>query len=141
MADFSTISAALSSIKTASEIVKIIRESNVSIAKAEMKLKLADLMEALADTRINLSTIQEQVREKDEKIGQLEKALKLKGDIIRENEVYYMVDENGQPSGDPLCSNCIEVNFQYVHLVQNIRPRNQSKCPNCNTMYNFKASK
>ena len=52
MADLATIGAALSSLKTATEIVKFIRESDVNLEKAELKLKLADLLGSLADTKM-----------------------------------------------------------------------------------------
>lgn len=141
MSDIASISSALSSIKTASEIVKMIRESDVSLEKAEMKLKLADLMGSLADTKINLSAIQDELRERDKRISELEEALELKGKIIRHNEVYYFENDQGQPSGDPLCPNCFEANSKFIHLVQNTAPRNISKCPNCNNMYIYKAGK
>jgi|TARA_R100000005_G_C4963989_1_gene179560 hypothetical protein len=141
MADFVSISSALTSIKTASDIVKMIRESDASLEKAEMKLQLAELMESLADTKMNLSTIQDELKGRDERIAELEVALELKGEIVRDNEVYYMTNDEGEPTGDPLCPNCIEVNSKYVHLVQNVRPRNQSRCPNCESMYNYKVPK
>jgi len=59
MPDLVTIGAALSSLKTASEIVKFLRESDLSFERAELKLKLADLMNTLADARIDLIEVQE----------------------------------------------------------------------------------
>lgn len=141
MPDIPSISAALSSIKTASQIVKMIRESDYSLEKAEAKLQIAELMDSLADTKINLSAIQDKVNEKDARIVELEKALEFKGKTIRENEVYYMIDVEGQPTGDPFCPNCIEVESKYVHLIQNVRPTNQSICPKCETIFKYKASK
>jgi hypothetical protein len=140
MADISSISAALSSVKTAIDIVKIIRESEASFEKAEMKLQLAELMNSLAETKMNLSEIQDTVKDKEERIAELENALEMKGKIVREDEVYFMCNDEGQPIGDPLCPYCIEVNSKFVHLVQNTRPTNLSRCPNCNNIFKYKAS-
>ena len=46
MPDISAITAVLGSLKTATEIAKFIRESDVSIERAELKLKVADLIGA-----------------------------------------------------------------------------------------------
>ena len=53
MPDIATIAAALNSLKTATDIVKFIRESDLSIERAELKLKLADLVGALAEAKLN----------------------------------------------------------------------------------------
>ena len=53
----SAITATLTSLKTATDIAKLIRESDVSLEKAELKLKLAQLTDGLADARIQLSDI------------------------------------------------------------------------------------
>ena len=54
MPDFSAIGAVLGSLKTATEIAKFIRESDFSIERAEMKMKVADLIGALADVKLGL---------------------------------------------------------------------------------------
>ncbi len=71
MPDLDTFSAALSSLKTATEIAKFIKESGVTLDKAEVKLKLAELTGALADTEIELSEIQGLLIEKDKIIREL----------------------------------------------------------------------
>ena len=44
MPDMASVSVVLSSIKTATDIVKFLRETDVSLEKAETKLKLAELV-------------------------------------------------------------------------------------------------
>ena len=53
--DMTAITAVLGSIKTATEIAKYIKDSNVSFEKAETKLRLAELIGALADAKLKSS--------------------------------------------------------------------------------------
>lgn len=64
MADIATISAIFSSVKTATEIAKLIKDSNTSLEEAEIKLKMAELISALADIKIELSEVQLTQRKK-----------------------------------------------------------------------------
>lgn len=135
MADISTITAFLGSIKTATDIAKAIREAGVSLEKAEAKLKMADLMESLAEARIQAAEIQEVIQEKDKRIAELAKAFELKSKLIRYGDAYYDVDQSGNPIGDPYCSNCWEVNHKTVHVNYDVLGRNRL-CPACKTSYN-----
>ena len=47
------ISSVLSSIKAATDIAKLVRESGLTLEKAEVKLKLAELVEKLADAKLD----------------------------------------------------------------------------------------
>lgn len=62
MPDLATIGAALSSLKTATDIVKFLRSSDLSLERAE--LKLADLLSSLADAKIELIEGQDTLAEK-----------------------------------------------------------------------------
>jgi len=55
MADMTAILQVLSSIKTATDIVKLFRETNISWEKTETKLKLAEPVEGLNDARTTLT--------------------------------------------------------------------------------------
>src|SRR5690349_6965957 len=101
MADLATIGAALSSLKTATEIVRFIRESDVSLEKAELKLKLADLLSSLADAKMELTEVQDALVEKDKKIAELEDAFQSKDKFVRQYDAYYIAGENGEPQGVP----------------------------------------
>ncbi len=58
MTDFTAIASILGSVKTATEIAKLLKNTDLSFEQAEMKLKLADIISALADARIEISEIQ-----------------------------------------------------------------------------------
>jgi len=99
MPDLATISAALSSLKTATDIAKFLRQSDLSLEKAELKLKFADLVSALADAKMELAEVQETLHEKDQRISELEQSFQLNATLVRHYDAYYAADANGTPSG------------------------------------------
>ena len=70
--DIAAIGSLLSSLKTATDIAKFIRESDFSIEKAETKMKLAELISSLADAKIEAAEVQQSILERDEIIRTLE---------------------------------------------------------------------
>ncbi len=55
--DIAAIGSLLSSLKTATDIAKFIKDSDVSLEKAETKLKLAELVSALAGGCVKTSSV------------------------------------------------------------------------------------
>ncbi len=141
MPDLATISAALGSLKTATEIVKFLRESDLSIEKAELKLKLADLLGALADIKIELVEVQDTVIEKDKIIKSLEQAFEIKDDLVRNNDAYYKVSKSGEPVGPPYCSYCWENSHIQRQLVLDNKNRRTRLCTSCNNKYDGLATR
>ncbi len=133
MPDIMTITAFISSIKNATDIAKAIREAGLSLEKAETKLKMAELIAALADAKIQAAEIQELIQEKDRKIAELGKAFELTAKLARSGDAYYETDENGNPIGDPYCSYCWERNHITVHLHTHLM--DGKVCPNCKNHY------
>lgn len=111
MEPVTTISAIFSSIKTATDIAKLIKDSNTSLEEAEIKLKMAELIGTLADIKIELSEVQVSQREKEEKILELEKLLSKKEKVTFKKDMYWM-------EGDeiPFCKVCFEKDSKYHHL-------------------------
>jgi hypothetical protein len=99
MPDLSSVPALLISIKNASDIVKALRNVNVSLEDAEHKLQLANLIESLAEAKMRAAEIQDVIREKDEEIKRLNDALALKSTIIKHGDAYYEMDDDGKPKG------------------------------------------
>jgi hypothetical protein len=135
MADLATISAALSSLKTATEIVKLIRESDLTLERAELKLKLADLLSSLADAKIELIQVQDALLEKDKRIVELEDAFQNKDKFVRQYDAYYNVDENGKPTGVSYCLRCWETNFKKRQLVHSFKDYSIRVCTSCGHQY------
>ena len=135
MPDLTTIGAALSSLKTATDIVKFLRESDLSFERAELKLKLADLLSSLADAKIELAEVQETLLEKDKKIAELEDAFHKKDSLVRRYDAYYTADESGNPIGVPYCLRCWENDHKQRQLVRSPKEHRIQMCTACGHQY------
>lgn len=102
--DIASISQALSSLKAASDIVSIIRSSNTSLDKAEINFRLAELTSALAEAKMSIAHVQQQLLDKDTEISELQQQLKLKGQMVWEDPAYYLVE--GDARDGPFCQPC-----------------------------------
>lgn len=105
------IATVLTSIKTAAEIAKLIKDSGVSLEKSETKLKLADLLSALADAKTEIAGVQQILIEKDATIRTLTEQLNQKISM-RFKKPFYYADEDPVP----FCPTCWEVHKRQTHL-------------------------
>ena len=112
--DFAAIGSLLGSLKTATDIAKFIRESDFSFEKAETKLKLAELVSALADAKLGAAEIQQEIIERNEEIRQLKTTAKLQAEIIWRQPCYYLVDREGKE--EPFCQNCYDSERKLARL-------------------------
>ena len=133
MPDLTSISAALTSIKSATEIAKMLKNADTSLEKAEMKLQIAELMEALAESKINISEVQQLIIEKDEKIKELEESLELKENIIFE-EPFYFLEKEGNKEG-PFCQKCLDGDDNLVRLLEINDYGGTHYCKVCESFY------
>lgn len=136
MPDLATIGAALSSLKTATDIVKFLRGSDLSLERAELNLKLADLLGSLAEAKIELVEVQETLIEKDNTIAELEEAFQNKDSLIRRYDAYYAADGNGKPIGVPYCLRCWEQEHKKRQLVNESTTDRIRVCTGCGHQYN-----
>jgi hypothetical protein len=114
MPDLETFSTALSSLKTATDIVKLIKDSDIFLDKTEIKLKLADLTSALAETKIQLADIKELLIEKDKKIRELEERITIVGNVVYEDRYYWKIVDD-QKDG-PFCQRCFDADSKLIRL-------------------------
>ena len=112
MPDLASFSAILSSVKTATDLAKIIKSSDISLADAETKLKVAELISALADVKLELADVQESLRAKDLEIHSLKKQLTDKATLKYDGQLYWAEDDNV-----PFCPVCKEKDEKYHHLT------------------------
>jgi len=112
MPDIATIGALISSVKSATDIAKFIKDSDLSLTTAESKLKAAELISALADVKFELADVQDLLRERDERILTLEKELAIKLDLTFDGKYYWA-------EGDkvPFCAVCRERDNKNHHLT------------------------
>jgi hypothetical protein len=104
--DLAAIGGLLANLKTATEIAKFFRESDVSVEKAETKLKLAELISALADAKIEAAEVQQAILDRDEQIRDLKAAAKLRSDLVWRQPCYFLTNAEGHE--EAYCQNCYD---------------------------------
>ncbi len=117
MPDLAVVAAILSSIKSAMDIAKGLKDADLSLEKAELKLKLADLVSALADAKIQMASVQDALSDRDHQIRELENALKVRGDLKWEEPYYWLLD--GQAKEGPFCQQCYDKDRKLIRLQGN----------------------
>jgi hypothetical protein len=105
----------LTQTKAAVEAANFIKNGFDTLDKAEQKIKLADLLGALADIKTETAEIKSLIIEKDEKIQLLEKQLKLKNDLIYEPP-YYFIDNKDKGKDGPFCQKCWDADEKLIRL-------------------------
>lgn len=135
--DLTSITTVLGSIKTATEIAKLIKDSDLTLEKAETKLKLAELISALADAKIEVTDIQHILIEKDQQIRVLEDKLSIKQKLKWIEPNYWVVD--GEQKDGPYCQHCYDKNKELIRLQGNGEGYWECKaCKNSYTDSNYK---
>ena len=112
--DLAGISALLGSIKTATEIAKFIKASDLTIEKAETKLKFAELISALADVKLEAAEIQQTLAERDERIRELERKAKVAATLVWREPCYWLPNAEGHD--EPFCQHCYDSSAKLVRL-------------------------
>ncbi|MBF4355309.1 hypothetical protein EAY36_29230, partial [Vibrio anguillarum] len=94
--DISSITTALAGLKSATEIATWIKNSGSTLEDAETKLKLAELINALADTKVEVANFKELLLEKDEIIRGLQQEKSKQASVVWEEPFYFIVEEDNQ---------------------------------------------
>ena len=133
MLDLATVGTALGSIKTATDIVRLIKDSGASLEQAEIKLQLAELLLALADAKVDVATIKLDLIEKDDYINSLEQKIKSQGNTVGFLGARYFVNESGEPTGSPYCPACWAQSKDLMPLLACSINDTTKKCSKCLT--------
>ena len=129
--DIGAISAILGSIKTATDLAKLISDRGVSLEKAEVKLKMAELISALADAKMDVATVQQALLDKDGELARLKEQLAIREKLQWEHP-YYWVIEAGKKEG-PYCQQCYDNDHKLIRL--NGDGRGFWECKTCKNTY------
>lgn len=132
MPDILAINATITAIKHSIDIAKAIKDADSTLEKAELKLKIAELIESLADAKISATEFQDVIQEKDSRIAELEDLLKFKDKLVRKDGMWFKADENGEPIDEPFCSNCWDSERKAIHLNNR---RDFFECPWCKNKF------
>jgi hypothetical protein len=112
--DISSITTLLGSVKTAAEIAKLIKDSGSTLEQAEVKLKLADLISTLADVKLEVAGVQQQLLEREARIRDLENELKTHISLTWEEPCYWQESADGQRI--PYCQPCYDADRRLSRL-------------------------
>ncbi|GAC28591.1 hypothetical protein [Brumicola pallidula] len=131
MVDIAILGSALGSIKTATDIAKLIKNSGTSLEKAEVKLQIAELISSLADIKMELADVQTILIEKDQIITELRNQLNTK-DSVFWSKPYYFVGQDEDKDG-PFCQQCYDQEQKLIRLQGG--GTNSWNCLSCKCSY------
>ncbi len=125
----------LSSINAATDIAKLITNSSHVLEKAELNLKLAEIITNLADAKIEMTNTKELLSEKDLEIK------KLKEQAQKVHELKFVAPVYKNDNGEDFCTRCFDVDSKAVRL-QRVSPSEPEflKCLECKISYETEAS-
>jgi 2C-methyl-D-erythritol 2,4-cyclodiphosphate synthase len=106
MVDMASVSAAITSLKVATDIAKFFKDTDVSFEKAETKLKLAELISALADAKMQFAEIRQVLIDKDAELRAVKGQLDVKEKLKWESPYYWIID--GDNKDGPYCQCCYD---------------------------------
>jgi hypothetical protein len=149
--DTASVTAAITSARFIKDFLEVVigyKIENESNAKINEALKQAgavyDTLYTLREELFRLQTenqeLQQKLRtqefEKNQRIEELEEALRSKDSLIKVDDAYYVAGPGGHPSGEPYCMHCWEVTHKKYHLKYTRLIRIEKNiCPNCDCKY------
>jgi hypothetical protein len=134
MPDLGSVVQGLAALKQASEIVKALADTNALYEKAELKLKIAELTEAVMTARVALLEAQTEIQSLKDQIGRLTTAAQ--ATVVKRDNVYFL-RENDQEVG-PFCPRCFEADKRRMPLTPftpAFRTFGKYNCPQCKSTY------
>lgn len=139
MPDFAAVTAVLSSLKHATDVAKLIKDSGATLAAAEQKLKLAELIEALADAKLGMADLKGEIETRDSEIRALKSALSVKPTLSHREPFYFK-----EGDATPFCPRCWEVDSKAIHVApeewDGKRGFYVRRCPECDASYKTRES-
>ena len=137
------ITTALATLKTGYEIKKLAGNLDSEVQQSELRVEIRKLQESLIDVQDVLLNAKseilgnrELIQEKDKRIRELEDLLKFSDKLVRKDGMWFKSDENGEPIGEPYCSNCWDVEKKAIYLIpKEDGLKTKLMCPLCKNLY------
>jgi hypothetical protein len=132
------IAGALATLTAAIGLAKELRDIDHQFDKAELRLKIVEMTDALATAKAALVEAEGVIRDKDEEVSRLRSELALKAtQLVDRGQFRFFADEAGNPKGRPICPKC-EKRGDYLEVVQD-RTKGAGRityyCPGCKANY------
>jgi hypothetical protein len=99
------------------KLTKELRDIDRQIDKAELKLRLIDLVDRLLEAKEALQDAKEDRRALLDKISELEHTLARKPRLRDESGRLYEIDEGGNAVGNPYCNLCLVRENKLYRLI------------------------
>jgi hypothetical protein len=134
MTDFGSIVTALDALKHATEILRLLRSADSVYEKAELKMKIAELAEAVATARLSVIEAQSEIQALKNQIARTSEEARAK--VVKREGVYFMTEE-GEESG-PFCPRCFEADGRRMPLTRftgAFTTFGKYNCPQCKATY------
>ena len=138
MTDPTVLATLATNVKVAFDVGKAILAAKEQMNTAELKLRLADMMSALAEAKVHVAEAQDELRAQDHKISELEAAFRKKGDVTRDHDAYYEKGADGLSTGEPYCMVCWERDHKLFGLHRLPGNSNTHACATCRTTYEWR---
>lgn len=135
MAGQGTVEDVMRSLNYAQKVGARIKEARYQLEKPELKMLLADLTAAIANSKMELSLLQGVCEARDAEILRLHEVSLYRGNLRRRGDGYYKTLEGGRPYGQAYCSYCWESESKMLHLHNKIFSRDVRVCPHCKNEY------
>jgi|SaaInl8_200m_RNA_FD_contig_81_67555_length_1211_multi_2_in_0_out_0_1 hypothetical protein len=137
MIDVSVISAGLSSVKTAIDIAKELKNADSLLKDAETKLKIADLLEALSELKVLLYETRDENQALKDSLKEIQAKLDIQGEVeFRDGHYYLKQPKEGQAPGH-FCPKCYHDDNKLIpvsELSRHFRRIGKYKCPKCESV-------
>lgn len=131
------ITGTISAVASALSVVKELRAIDAQFDKAELKMKIASLTEALSDAKLGLVDVAEQIRDKDREILELRSKLKYRAENLVDQNGFRYENKDGKAYGAPYCPVC-EQKGVYLKVAQDRNTNGHPfKCPSCKADYGY----
>ena len=125
------LAAVVSSLKTATDLAKLLRESKTSLEDAESRFKAAELITALADAKMQLADVQSVIARKDKRIGELQSLVTIEAQMTWDKPYYWRVE--GDARTGPYCQHCYDADRKLMRLQ--VLRKGLWKCTGCSNQF------
>lgn len=125
----------IGALKHAADIARLIKESGATLEQSEIKLKFAELIDNIAEAKLSMAALKDEIEQRDSIINKLEKAIELRNQLKFDGQFY-------QEEGDsvPFCPRCFEVDVRPIHLTKEVADgwHIVRKCPQCSQQFHIR---
>jgi hypothetical protein len=130
------IPAAIAAITGTIQLAKGLAETSAEIDKAELKLKIVSLVDQLVDAKNALVDARDDIRALEMIVDQLKNTADRVESLVESQGFKYRKDHDGNPTGQPFCPRCLEVDRALVSLQfkQGLSDWFRA-CPQCKNEY------